>query len=117
MSNVTDIILITGCNDGSESDDDEWPNADKLGQYLTEAHNQYLNAVHLKAGGDKYPQHDVFMSSINHLDIPTFLAAFRSIRWEFPDRVRLILCGEQEDDIHIYRVDSIGVMTKARVWS
>lgn len=118
MSNVTDIVLITACNDGSESDDDPGPNADKLGTYLFDHHRQYLIAVHEQAGGNKYPQHDVFMSAINGLDKSAFVAAFRLVPWEWPDRVRLILCGEQEDDIHIYRVDEKGVVTKAEtVWS
>jgi hypothetical protein len=101
MSVVTDIILVTGIDDGAERED-EHPNADRLSAYLEREHGgRGLAKVDQHAGGRKAMQCDVFMAAVNFLDKDAFLAWFHAIEWHDPEQVQLMLKGEQEERLTI----------------
>ena len=69
MSNVTNIILITGIEDGYTGEGSAVPNFDKLNVYLQSKYDIEFNKVDKMAGGNKYMECDVFMIAVNHIDI------------------------------------------------
>lgn len=101
MSVVTDIILVTGIDDGGA--EDEHPNADRLSAYLEREHNgHHLLKTDGHAGGNKAMQCDVFMAAINFLDHDAFVEWFRSIEWESPEKAQLMLKCEDCDRFEIF---------------
>lgn len=107
MSSVTDIILVTGIDDGAIRDAAQ-PNADKLNAWLNEfmvcpVNGGALVKVDRLARGDKAMQCDVFITAINYLDHEEFLAAFHAIQWASPECVQLMMKGEHDDLFTVYR--------------
>jgi hypothetical protein len=105
MSHVSDIILITAIEDGAAVESDH-PNADRLSEYLRENHKSSLIQVDGHAGGNKAVQADVFMAAINYLDIPAFVAAFKSVHWEIPECAQLLIKDEHDDRFTEYRIET-----------
>lgn len=50
-------------------------------------------------GGTKHLEHPTFIAAFNHLALAEFEAALRSIGWEHPEHVQLLVCG-QEDELY-----------------
>jgi hypothetical protein len=84
MSRVTDIILATRYEEDAA--------IDCLQQTLGCA----LIRVDDRGGGRKIMQCDVYLAAVNHLDIETFVAAFKAAPWHDPDCVQLMLKDEEE---------------------
>lgn len=101
MSHVTDIILVTGIEDGAKHQN-EHPNADYVSEYLEKEHNCKLNKVDQYAGGGKKVQCDVFMAAINYLNIPLFVEHFYSVKWSYPELVQLMIKDEHDEKFTIY---------------
>lgn len=102
MSHVADVILVTAIDDGGG--EDEHPNADRLEQWLQQhqSPNIRLAKVDQHAGGNKAMQCDVFLAAVNYLHIDEFVAAFRAIPWDHPERTQLMLKDEHDDRFAIY---------------
>ena len=91
MSQVTDIILITGIDDGGR--EDCHPNVNIL---TTETDVGFVK-VSDTTGGNKHMQADIFLSAMNYLDKDNFINIYRSIDWEYPECVQLYLKREYDD--------------------
>lgn len=110
MSRITDIILLTGMDDGGG--EDEHPNVDRLNAALhheqgyDDASKDWpLVQVNPHAGGTKVFCRDVFMAAINHLHTEEFLAAWRAIPWEDPYMVQLLIREEGEEKFTVYELE------------
>lgn len=95
MSVVTTIVLLTSILESNEVDRvDTYPAIDSINAALGA---EWLKPVHGGAGGNKYPQAEVFMAAINHFDIDILLRAMRVAPWQQPEVVRLLVNGEYDD--------------------
>lgn len=109
MSHVADIILTTPIEDGGKKDGDS-PNVDVLINYLRveyhleERPKSPLEKVDGHAGGDKAMQCDVFIGAINYLDINGFIEVFKSIKWEYPEDIQLLIKDEHDDKFKLYEI-------------
>lgn len=102
MSVVTDIILITGIDEGREGD--ETPGSvDRLNDWI-EAHGRAtdrLIQVDKHAGGHKSMQCDVWLAAINYCDEDELEEAFHRIKWERPSMVQLLINSEYADQLRL----------------
>ncbi|WP_432472848.1 hypothetical protein [Amphritea sp. HPY] len=104
MSSVTDIILISMINDGSNGQDkSKHPNADIISNYIRQNHHDCeLVKVDPYAGDKKNMQCDIFMCTTDGLDTAGLIELFNSIKWQDPDCVQLMLKDEQDDAFLIH---------------
>lgn len=104
MSHVADILLLTMLEDGGSKSVKECPNADALSDWLAEHYNGCrLVQFDGLAGGNKAMQANVFGTAINYCDIPALVAAFRAIKWEYPESAQLLVKDEHDDTFTMYR--------------
>lgn len=101
MSVVTSILLTTS---GIEYNHREggWL-VDKLNAYLEKRHKCKFEQVDQHSGGNKGFEPLVYMVAINYLDIDAFLDVFRSIGWELPSMVTLLIQQDQAFGFTVYR--------------
>jgi hypothetical protein len=100
MSVVTDVILITGIFDRC----DTTPTVDLLNKKITVKHDRPLVRIDHHAGGDKVMESDVYAGAFNYLDRDWLIEAVRSMDWEDPDRVQLLIKGHEENQFTSYAV-------------
>lgn len=102
MSVVTDIILITGIDDGR--DGDETPGSvDRFNDWI-EAHGRAtdrLVQVDRHAGGHKAMQCDVWLAAINFCDEAELEKAFQRVEWDQPRMVQLLINSEHSDRLRL----------------
>jgi len=101
MSVVTDIILITCCDERGEG-------LKKLQQWLKENfHNIQMAEIDEYASGNKAMQCGVFACAINHFDTDSFTTKFREVENEFeePECVQLLIKEENEDRFTILEIN------------
>ena len=92
MSSVTDIILVT-------MPDSEQTNVERLnavGNLVLTPTSRHM------VGSGKNMQCEVFICAKNFLDHEDFIAAFRAIQWDCPERVQLMLKGESDELFTVY---------------
>jgi hypothetical protein len=96
MSVVTDVIVLVSL--AEEDPEDTFPPIDKINNWLL-AHGQYVGLNHLNGneGGHKAWQADVFGGAFNHLDISEFARMVAMVQWKSPDRVQLLVKGEEDE--------------------
>lgn len=101
MSSVTTLILTTSIMEGGQEDaegNDTFPAIRKLNELL--GGGEWFKPVHDGAGGNKAPQAYVFMAAINYCDLDALKAHIRSIEWEDPEAVLLLVNEEDESGFH-----------------
>lgn len=102
MSHITDIILVTMIDD---RDKDSELNANKLSRFLFDNYNE-TPLVHVPRGiSRRGMQCDVFISTVNYLDIDRFMRLFYSIEWGWPNQLQLMIKDEHDDlfTVHNYK--------------
>jgi hypothetical protein len=102
MSYVADIVLLTTIDDGGM--DDEHPNTDRLEAWLREHYSDHVRLVKVDqhAVGTKAMQCDVFITAINYLDTEAFVEVFRTVPWDMPECVQLLIKNEHDDRFTVY---------------
>jgi hypothetical protein len=53
-------------------------------------------------GGSKHLEHPTFVAAFNHLDFDGLIVHLRSVKWEEPENVQLIICGQDDDRYEIH---------------
>jgi hypothetical protein len=101
MSSVTDLILITTAG-GDGGMEDEHPNVDRLNAWLAQRHQGVVTLRHVS--GDFGPmQCEVFMGAKKGwLDLDGFLTEMRTIPWECPEVVQLLVKEEEDNQFRAY---------------
>ena len=95
MSVVTNVILIL---------DNESREILQLNCWLKENAQGTLALLPLGAeGGTKYMECDVYLGAFNHLDVPGFVEAFRSGKYDDPETVQLFVRKQEADRFTEYR--------------
>ncbi len=109
MSHVTDIIIITRLEE-SDYAEDVYPNIEELSKYIkTEFSSSGFNIVSTFAGGNKAVQADIFMCAVNGMDIPKFLTKCKTIKWNDPDSIQILIKDEHWELFKMYSVNNIEV--------
>jgi hypothetical protein len=88
MSHVTDIVLLTFLDDSGVA---------KLNEWLKNNRWPELKEISGYAGGNKAMQCEIWTAAINNFDIDDFVCASKSIDWEYPESVQLLIKGEHDD--------------------
>ena len=88
MSHVTDVLLLASLEDSG---------VQKVQQWLEENKWPKLVEISDHAGGNKAMQCEVWAAAINYFDIEAFAAAVKSIEWEYPDSVQLLVKDEHDE--------------------
>lgn len=96
MSVVTDVILLVSLTE--EGPEDVFPPVDEVNNWLREnGQNAGLNHLNGHEGGHKAWQADVFGAAFNFLDIEGFVQTVAGAKWIAPDRVQLLIKGEEDE--------------------
>ena len=95
MSFVTDVILCVGLSE--EQGEDIFPAIDFVNAWLESEHYGKLNHLNGNEGGFKAWQIDVFGGAFNYLNTDQFIHCLLNAPWEEPDRVQLIIQGEEDE--------------------
>ena len=105
MSVVTDIVLITGIDDGREGDEESPGSVDRLNDLIAAMGRETdrLVQVDRHAGGHKAMQCDVWLTALNHTDIEEIEAAFHEIKWTQPKMVQLIINEEYTEELRVVK--------------
>lgn len=97
MSRVTNLILCLGVPDA----DGAWGKIEEVNRYF-EGSSKGLVSVDDPSlprgwyGGTKYLEAELYVGAYNALDLNAFIGHLRSIEWESPECVQLLV-QEQED--------------------
>ena len=111
MSYVTNVILVTGADDGWGKEgegwlEDKYTNACVLIDHIAKKHphsKRFERIGHrANTGGNKCLECDVFVGAVNHLDVDALLECFYAIKWENPEAVRLLLDTESDVGSTVY---------------
>lgn len=97
MSNVTNVILSFSILEAEELVLREVNEFDfRYGSGFIDAD---IDGV---CGGSKWLERPTFVGAFNHLDLEALKCHLRTIRWDAPEHVQLIVCGQDDD---IYRIE------------
>ena len=109
MSVVTDILLCTAIDDGAPAEDKR-PNADALSAWLVQRHGPACELKKLDgyAGGNKAMQCDVFGVAVNYCDTDELVAAFRAVKWQYPESAQLLVKEEDWDAFRLFTAAGTG---------
>jgi hypothetical protein len=93
MSRVTGVTLLTHC-----IEELNWLR--KCNEWLVaNGHSRGLIQVDSFYGGTKTPQQNIYGAGLNYLQIEEFAAFVRSLPWEYPENVLLVLAPEDEQPL------------------
>lgn len=98
MSDVTSVILSF---DALEEDDENgetefyW-NMYRINAWLNECGYGVFGDVNDCAGGRKALQKPVFIGAFDHFEVDLFCKFLRSLSWERPENVQVLVQGENE---------------------
>lgn len=106
MSVVANIILITIPSDGGDCYNvNSNPNVDKLNQKIKATYENYgFNKVSQYAGGNRNMECDIFICAIGCVDINELIGMIKSINWEFPKEVQLMIKNEDDNRFKNYKL-------------
>jgi len=98
MSNVTSVILsFDALEEEDENGEKEfyW-NMVRINAWLDARGYGYFGDVNDCAGGRKALQKPVFIAAFDHFEVESFCEFLRSLRWERPENVQVLVQGENE---------------------
>lgn len=107
MSHVTNVVLWCSVEDAG--DDEPWAllNLPQINAWL-EAHvapPQSLIPVDHVASGAKPMEVSISAGAFNYLNLPDFIAFLRTLHWNWPHHVRLIVQEQHADTPTMYELD------------
>lgn len=97
MSVVTGVVLCASCSepDGSEGEDGPAAWIETVNAWLSERSEAWLlTPVENRFGGGKHPQMNVAGGGFNHFPEDDFLTFLRTLKWESPENVILVMQPE-----------------------
>jgi len=100
MSVVSNVIFSFSISEYSyeKEEDDIYPNMEKINNWLQEnSYGVFSVDVDAISGGKKHLETPLFVATFNYFNIKDFCNFVRSLKWECPDCVQVII-QEQEDD-------------------
>ena len=97
MSDVTNVILTFSILENAEL------RLRNVNQYFSsrwanETHTEDLFEVHDTAvAGTKFLEHPTCIGAFNYLNADAFLKHVVNVPWEYPDKVQVFICDQDED--------------------
>lgn len=89
MSRVTNVILTTAAGD------------EQIGAFNAvwdwRGGPEFQHAQSNTTAGTKNLECNVYLGAFNHLDLAAFIAAIRSIVWDYPEYVQLFVLEEEDE--------------------
>lgn len=104
MSNVTNIILKLGIDDGNERRVREINAAIREHHHVANPDLETLVRVDQMGGGNKHMEVDLYIGALNYLDTAWFIEQFRGSPWDDPETVQLFLQKQEEYQFKVYTV-------------
>lgn len=100
MSHSTGIILITAIDDGFDMGK---LTVAGINNYLKTKYGGVLNKVSHKAGGSQVMPCDMHTGAFNYFDIDDFWGFIKTVTWEMPECVQLMIKDEHDDIFTVCR--------------
>lgn len=111
MSYVTDIILIVDILEEENKETGEYRLVKRLNAEMARIHPSQAGPdwpmfvrVDKTSGGGKVMQASVFQAAINFLDEVAFWELLRSIPWEHPENLQIVMKRENETLFTLYHL-------------
>ena len=109
MSNVTNLILSIGYHDA------EAGKIHEVNRYFEEPEIEALRCRGLVSiddsslpegwyGGSKYFEANIYLGAFNYLLLDEFIEHLRSIQWQSPEDLQIIVMGQEDDGFRIRNV-------------
>jgi len=99
MSYLTDVILITGIDDGE---------IDALNNYLFKEYKDYLFQAGPTTPGKRNLTNNIFMGCFNYFHITSFVEIIKEQIWKDPDWIQLLVQTEDDDKFEIINIQEWG---------